>query len=270
MNHSPQSWRFLKTGAADGVFNMTADETLATLRDHTAPILRVYCWSPSTISLGYHQPINELDAARCRKDGLGIVRRPTGGRAILHAQEVTYSVVIPKSHPLYKKSSLTIYKLISGALVAGLNALGLRTVFEKRNGNDAEFSGYHRRFSCFATSAKYEIHHQSRKFVGSAQRRFENGLLQHGSILLGDEHLNLTKYISTNGSGEDETSRALLQSRTVTLESILNRKATFDEVAACLKHGFEKTFDVTLKSDELSADELQRIEQLKPKYMNLT
>lgn len=270
MSHTDQHWRFLNTGAADGIFNMTADEALATHHDQTVPILRVYCWSPFTISLGYHQSIRELNVVQCRKDGLGIVRRPTGGRAILHAQEVTYSVIIPKSHPLFDKSSLSIYKLISSALVTGLNELGMPASLEKKNGSDAEFARYNRRFSCFATSAKYEIHYQSRKCVGSAQRRFENGLLQHGSILLGDEHLNLTKYISANGTGEDETSRALLQSRTATLDSISNRNTTFDEIATCLKHGFEKTFDTTLNPDEFSADELQRIEQLKPQYMNLT
>lgn len=270
MSHPKQHWRFLKTGAADGVFNMTADETLATLRDQAAPILRVYSWRPFTISLGYHQPMAEVNVARCYQDGLGLVRRPTGGRAILHAREVTYSVIIPQSHPLYQESSLSIYKSISRALVAGLRAIGMPAVLEKSNGRDTEFARYHRRFSCFATSAKYEIHYQSRKLVGSAQRRFENGLLQHGSILLGDEHLDLTKYMSENGRAQDGDSRARLQSRTSTLESILQRTVTFDEMATCLQHGFETTFDVTLSPDEFSTAELQQIEQVKPQYINLT
>lgn len=270
MSRSQQHWRYINSGPADGVFNMTTDEALATQIDQALPILRVYSWQPFTISLGYHQSLDTLNVEQCRKDGLGIVRRPTGGRAILHAQEVTYSVIIPKSHPLYKKSSLSIYKLISGALVAGLNDLGMPAILEKKNGHDTEFSRYHKRFSCFATSAKYEIHHESKKFVGSAQRRFENGLLQHGSILVGDEHLNLTKYVSANGNGDAEKSRALLQSRTATLESILKRKTSYDELADCLKQGFEKTFDVTFITDEFSAEELQRIQQLKPKYESLT
>jgi len=270
MSRSEQHWRYIDSGAADGVFNMTADEALATQSGQPLPILRVYAWHPFTISLGYHQSLDTLDVARCHKDGLGIVRRPTGGRAILHAQEVTYSVIIPQSHPLFEKSSLSIYKLISNALVAALNDLGMPAVLEKKNGNDTEFARYNRRFSCFATSAKYEIHYESRKFVGSAQRRFENGLLQHGSILLGDEHLNLTKYVSPNGNGEQEDSRTLLQARTATLESILKRKTTYDELADCLKRGFEKTFHITCAPDEFLAGELQRIDELKPKYEKLT
>lgn len=267
--YSTEPWRFLDTGAADGAFNMAVDEGLARAGNSPLPILRVYRWQPFTISIGYLQESAEVDAQTCRRDGVGLVRRPTGGRAIFHAHEVTYSVIIPKGHGWFAKSSLLVYNEISAALALGLQSVGLPVKLEKRSQPDADFAGYRRQFACFASSARFEIHYQSRKLVGSAQRRFENALLQHGSILLGDQHLRLVDYLARHKNGELEAARQQLQNKTTTIEAILNREVSYDEIARCVKSGFETSLNINFKALPLTAAELDIINQLKSNYTDL-
>jgi lipoate-protein ligase A len=269
MNYSEQSiWRFLNTGAAAGAFNMAADEVLA--RQATVPTLRVYRWQPFTISIGYNQNIEEIDLQKVHRDGVGVVRRPTGGRAIYHAHEVTYSVVIPKNSDWFAKNSLAMYNHISSALVLGLRAAGVSVNLEKRALPDPEFMSYDQKFACFATSARYEIHYDSKKLVGSAQRRFEHALLQHGSILLGEQHLNLLDYLSTNGNGGRAHTREELARKTVCVETILNREVSYDEMVACLKTGFENYFHVQFQNDTFNSSEIHKINQLKSNYAEMS
>lgn len=266
MTNAKIFWRFIDSGALDGASNMAIDEALARFGDFTNPILRVYQWCPFTISIGYHQKLEEIDLEKCQQEGVDVVRRPTGGRAIFHAHEVTYSVIIPKKNAGYQKSTLDIYNQISTALVVGLQELGMPVILERLENHDPEFAHYKDRFACFAASAKYEIHCQGKKLVGSAQRRFENALLQHGSIILGNEHLRLLNFLSPNGNGLVNRAREQLQERTISIESILKRKVSYEEVTASLKRGFEKYFNVQLQSDQFTPQEMQGILELKPKY----
>lgn len=264
-SRNEKNWRFLDSGAADGAFNMAADEALARYCNPEMPILRVYHWQPFAISIGYHQRLAEIDSNKCRKDGVDVVRRPTGGRAIFHAHEVTYCVIIPRKSVWYQENTLAVYNQISSALVQALYQLGLSVVLERIENLSPESAQYHERFACFSASAKYEIHFEGKKLVGSAQRRFNNAILQHGSIILGDEHLRLFDYLSANGNGSARQAREQLQQRTVCLESILKRQVDYEEVAAALRLGFEEYFGVVLEPAQLSLQELQRINELKPK-----
>jgi len=259
-------WRFIISGAQDGAFNMAADETLARLSKSGPPILRIYSWHPFAISIGHHQELAEVDLDKCSSENIDVVRRPTGGRAIFHAQEVTYAVIIPKESDLHSQSTLDIYNLISSALVNGLNRLGANLVLERNDNIGGEFKTYNQKFACFASSAKYEIHYRSKKLVGSAQRRLEKALLQHGSILLGNEHLNLFDYLIQT---TDETSgnlKQLLDEKTICLQTILNREVTYNEVVSALKSGFEDFFKIDLQAAPLTTKETQLINQLKPQY----
>ena len=247
---------------------MAVDEGLTQLIDAN-PILRVYSWQPFTISIGYHQDAKEIDSAKCRRDGVGFVRRPTGGRAIFHAHEVTYSVIIPNGHRLFAKISVDVYNEISSALVLGLQMAGLPVSLEKRSQPDAEFSIYHRQFACFASSARYEIQYQSRKLVGSAQRRFANAMLQHGSILIGQHHLKLVEYLAGNENGNLQAARENLQKKTICIEEILNRKVRYDEIAACMKGAFEKHFAIAFEPVTLTNEKLEFINQRKTVYTDL-
>ncbi|MFQ5754133.1 MAG: biotin/lipoate A/B protein ligase family protein [bacterium] len=262
-------WRFIDTGAADGAFNMAVDEGLARCTNSAEPILRVYRWQPFTISIGYHQNLDELDLNKCKKDGVDVVRRPTGGRAIFHAHEVTYSIIIPKQSVWYANKTLEIYNHISSALVKGLQYIGMPVKLDRKDHYEPDFADYNQRFACFASTAKYEIQYQSKKLVGSAQRRFENALLQHGSIILGNEHLNLLNYLSTNGNGQLMKARQRLQEKTICIETILMRSVSYEEVVSNLKTGFEKYFDVNFQCRHLTSDELQKIEELKTKITEL-
>lgn len=263
------NWRFINSGPADGATNMATDEALARCYKSQQPLLRVYAWRPYTISIGYHQNEAEIDIDKCLKDDIGVVRRPTGGRAIFHAHEVTYSVIIPGENPIYKKKALEIYNLISAALVSGLNNLGATLVLQRKESMDREFNHYNRRFACFAASAKFEIQYQSKKLVGSAQRRFENALLQHGSIILGNQHIHLLNYMNSNGNGAFRQSLQQLQNKTSCLEAILDRQVSFEEVSECLKVGFERFFRARLLEIPLTPSELKTIAQLTPTYVQL-
>jgi lipoate-protein ligase A len=260
-------WRFIYSGAADGVFNMACDEAAACYFNLPGPLLRIFTWQPYTISLGFHQKMTDLNLNKCKNDGVGVVRRPTGGKAVFHAEEVTYSVIIPKTHNLFSKGTLGVYNEISTALATGLNKLNLNLSLKKIQRAGDAFSGYNEEFACFTTSARYEIQHNSRKVVGSAQRRFENALLQHGSIITGDKHLFLFDYFSGYGDSESGLHRQL-QAKTASVSWIAGEKLPDEKVMNAVRKGFEEHFGVLLKEDRFSRTELEIINQLKPKYSN--
>ncbi|RMF66677.1 MAG: lipoate--protein ligase family protein [Calditrichaeota bacterium] len=269
MNPEPQTWRFIDSGAHDGAFNMATDEVLAHRLPPNRPILRVYRWQPFTISLGYHQKRAEVDVARCVRDGIGLVRRPTGGRAILHAQEVTYSVIVPESHPLFQSGTLESYNRISAALVAGLRKLGLPAELARNQRGGPDAREYAHRFACFAASAKYEIMFRGKKLVGSAQRRFRDALLQHGSILLGPQHLRLVEYLTGSRNGGRERALDLLKSKTICVGDILAREVHYTEVVADLREGFENEFGVRLEHEPLTQQEIDLIKEVRRQYRTI-
>ncbi len=260
-----QIWRFIDSGAADGSFNMATDEVMATLAPLSQPVLRVYRWHPFTISIGYNQNFDDLDTTKCEQKGIGLVRRPTGGRAILHAHEVTYCVIIPRGHSLFGENPPELYNQISSAIVKGLKYMLPEVILERKEVSQSS-PRYNQQVACFATSAKYEIHYESKKVVGSAQRRFRNGLLQHGSIILGDEHLQILEYLSRR-NGNLQRSRNLLQANTVSMERILKRRIEYQEIVKCIKAGFENHFGILFEERSLSQNELRVIEELKLKYL---
>lgn len=262
-------WRLLETGSHDGFFNMAVDEMLARSRALQMPVLRVYAWRPHAISLGFHQSPDDLDLARCESDGVDVVRRPTGGRAIYHAHEVTYSVVIPGAHPLYGEKPLEVYNRISSALVNALLRTGVELQLARAQMPDAGFGNYQKRFACFATSAKYEVQSHGKKLVGSAQRRFESALLQHGSIILGTEHLRLLDYLRLADARKVRRARHLLASKTTCLETLLKRQVGYEEIAGVLKSGFETQFEIEFIEDTLTTGELQKVDDFKKHYLEL-
>ena len=176
------TWNFSATGENTGEFNMQFDETLVRrlLDGSGVPTVRVYRWKPWAISIGHHQNISDIDAPLCRKEGIDVVRRPTGGRAILHAEELTYSVVMPAD----RKGIHQVYNEISNALVEGLKGFGVDVSLQRSQPDFARMYKSPSSIPCFSSSARYEIEWNGRKLVGSAQRRYsgESGdvVLQHG------------------------------------------------------------------------------------------
>jgi lipoate-protein ligase A len=163
------------------------------------PTLRFYTWSPPALSLGYFQQAEDVaDIEACRRLGIEIVRRPTGGRALLHHRELTYSVAVPEGHPLIPTAVLPAYKFLSSAIINGLSLLGVEADLSAgENRGRGKAPG-----SCFDTPSAYEIQIGGKKVVGSAQLRRNGALLQHGSILL-ELSLDLYRHVLRHDCRED-------------------------------------------------------------------
>ncbi len=235
-------WRFINTEFRRGKFNMEFDEFLASrlIEGTGVPSVRVYGWNPPAISLGYNQNIDDIDMKKCENEGIDVVRRPTGGRAILHWNELTYSVVMNVEND----SVAAVYEKISRALVAGINLLGIKVELEKSQPNFQNLYREPGSVPCFSSSARSEIQFNGKKLVGSAQRRYAqtNGkevVLQHGSILLGPEHKWLIDFLAEKDLQVLSKMKETLNAHTTDLKTILNREVSFDEAAALIKAGFE-------------------------------
>lgn len=247
------AWQGILDGSNPGTYNMARDEALAReLGEGRSPVptVRLYGWQPWAISLGRHQAVADIDADRCAEKGIDIVRRPTGGRAILHAEELTYCVVMPAG----RRGILDVYNDISRALVRGLKLFGVDVALQK---SQPDFRAEYRKTAsipCFASSARYEIEWNGRKLVGSAQRRLSGTardvVLQHGSILCGPAHQQLPEFLALRDEQALEEVRSLLQSHTVDLSEITGADVDRTVLAGCLWRGFEEEWGVKLKATE--------------------
>jgi lipoyl(octanoyl) transferase len=180
---SDAAWRLLLDPPATGAWNMAVDEVLldGVGAGSAPPTLRFYTWAPPCLSLGYFQPFDVVDAAGCRRLGFDVVRRPTGGRAILHDRELTYSVALPQRLLGSDGAVLPSYHRLSLALERGLNRLGVPVVLAPESAAQA---GPDHGPVCFDRPSAHEILLDGRKLVGSAQVRRATAILQHGSILV--------------------------------------------------------------------------------------
>jgi lipoate-protein ligase A len=240
-------WKFVDTGNHPGTFNMEFDESLvhSLAEGNGISTVRVYGWKPTAISLGWNQSMDEIDISKATRDGIDIVRRPTGGRAILHSEELTYCVTMGSP----AKRVLAVYNEISQALVQGLKMLGVDVTLEK---SQPHFPSLYRSTSsaaCFSSSARYEIQIGGRKLVGSAQRRYvgKNGeeiVLQHGSLLLGPDHQRLIEYLNLQNELDRERLKLEIDKKTIDLSKALGRVVTFDECAEAVRTGFEEAWGI--------------------------
>lgn len=183
-----QTWRFIKSGAMDPAWNMAIDEAImnAVSEGKAPPTLRFYGWQPPTLSIGYFQKAaDEIDLEKVEARGIGFVRRPTGGRAVLHDQELTYSMILSESYPDMPKSVTESYRILSNGLLHGFRRLGLQADMVNL-ADEAEKAKYASAGSaaCFDSPSWYELVVEGRKVAGSAQMRQRGVILQHGSILL--------------------------------------------------------------------------------------
>lgn len=255
-----ETWRRLETGFAPGAWNMAVDEALMETvgRGESPPTLRFYGWDPPALSLGYFQDREqEVDLEGCAAQGFDCVRRPTGGRAVLHAEEVTYAVVVPEGHPRFQGSVQETYRAISKGLAAGLRRLGVPAEMAP-----AERGAGERSAACFDSPSFYELVVEGRKLVGSAQVRRHGALLQHGSILLRFDPDQLLRCLSgPSGPARERLRRALL-SRVASLEGVLGRAPGFAEVTGAVAAGFAEVFGMDLAPGGLTPAERARAEEL--------
>jgi len=244
-------WEFIDTGFNTGRFNMDYDlELVKRCRDEGISFIRFYRWKPYAISLGYNQSKfisgHKIDTDRCKEDGIDVVQRPTGGRAVLHTEELTYSVVLNSD-----KAVSEIYRYISLALINGLriidgsNELFQELSFTKETPDLLKLAKTGMYNLCFNTSIKNEINFRGKKLVGSAQRKFGDIVLQHGSVLIGGRHKNIVNYLSVDEGVKDRL-RKEIKEKTICLNEILGKEITYEEVSDVLLKGFEQTFEINL------------------------
>ena len=261
MNNSTPHWRWTPPASHKGALHMALDDVLLkTCQPDDLPLMRVYSWDPYCISLGYHQSPDSIDYHACNHDHIDVVRRPTGGRAVLHAEELTYSIILPLG--IVFASIHEAYQRINEGLVAGLRHLGIDASQEKRS---IDFRGHYQTAlsaSCFSAAAKHEITFQGRKMIGSAQRQLGNSLLQHGSLLLGDLHAALPRYLTRIPSHEERNQmEEAIRARTCTVQQALGRKVSFQEATEAIRLGMEETFGMTFTEKPLDADILKQVNE---------
>ncbi len=283
-----EQWRFIDSGHADGFSNMAIDMALAR-RFQGMPVLRVYGWKPPAISLGFHQRLNDLDLEKCRRDGIDVVYRPTGGRAVLHADEVTYAVILGPESALYHSRILPVYERISQGILAALARLQIHLHFERAPRQAKEDQPGDMSSLCFASSIQYEIGHAGKKMIGSAQRRFGETVLQHGSILIGQEHLHLVDYLAfrqekrgaelsgaivgaTAPSDQAWQSRArrFMQEKTVCLDDLSPVPLSYGVIAAALRQGFAARWGISFVDSALTGAEIETAALLREEIRNKT
>jgi lipoate-protein ligase A len=254
------TWRLLLTPAARGAWNMAVDESILEHigRGESPSTLRLYAWEPPCLSLGYAQPLADVDAARLKERGWEVVRRPTGGRAILHTDELTYSVTAPASEPRLAGSVLESYNRLAGALLAAIESLGLPV--EMKEGPNANQDVPNP--VCFEVPSAHEITVQGKKLIGSAQARRKEGVLQHGSLpLTGDLRRITQALVYPDESSRLDSARRLL-ARAATVESVLGRAVPWDEAARAFVRAFEAKLSLNFERGNLSESEHERAEEL--------
>ncbi len=223
--------------------NMRLDHerAIACMNGVTKPMLRLYSWKPWAVSLGAHQSDKDISLQSCQVRGFDLVRRPTGGRAVLHANELTYSIVVPLATPDEPTRNIyDIYRDVHILLLKALHLLGAEEATFKKT--HADLRSHYRRggvraVSCFSSSARYEIVWRERKIVGSAQKLYTPHrttpgravLLQHGSILLGAGHEQLADVAYVQDESERDGIRSALRDKAATLEEICGQKFSFTE-----------------------------------------
>jgi lipoate-protein ligase A len=243
-----RQWRLIYDCPTCGPRNMAVDEAVL-MGGFAQPTLRVYAWEPFCLSLGYGQRAADADQERLSVHGWGIVRRPTGGRAILHGNELTYSLVLPAGHSLGVGSVLDSYRRISQALVTGLEYLGARPEADQRT--DQVRGGV----VCFGTPSHYEITVQGRKLIGSAQLRREAGILQHGSLPLTGGIARICDVLHYPDEASREQSRDQIRARAIPLEAVLGSAISWQTAADAILRGFAETFKIELIRGELTQSE---------------
>jgi lipoyl(octanoyl) transferase len=205
--------------------------------DQLAPQLRFYRWIVPTVSLGYHQKPDLLDGERLEQARIPWVRRPTGGAAVLHSEELTYAVVIP--HASDAVHSNLVQEFVGKAIASGLQAVGVNATIEERG---EPLAALPNRTSCFVRTSKWEVSVGGKKLVGSAQRKLQHAILQHGSILEGDDHLRIIDFIKLSNEAMRVPLRERLREHSTSISTQLGHNVDDRVLREALAESFREQF----------------------------
>jgi len=265
------TWRLINHGAGPPDWNMAVDRALldTAVATEGIPTLRLFWWDPHALSLGANQKADDsIDWATLAADGYGVVRRPTGGRAILHADELTYSVIAPAP----SGGITAAYRWLAEGLIGGLAEAGITVDLQRQHASSEEGdrSGQQRsaletRHPCFSSAGRYELMAGGRKLVGSAQCRSRGWLMQHGSILLGSGHVSLPRYLI---GADIEKEMAQLQGATVDCATLLGYDLSAGDLAPTFAAGFARELGISLEDGRMSEEELERADRLRTDQFN--
>ncbi len=247
-------FRLIFDAPCEGATNMAYDEAVsrAVAAGAQLPTVRFYAWQPPCISLGQAQRTRSVDLAACQADGVGVVRRPTGGLAILHTDEFTYSISLPIGHPIAEGDVMTSYRRIAEAIVAALKRMGVSDANADRVAKEDKAKGP----VCFEAPSDYEVVGGGKKLVGSAQWRRVDGVLQHGSLPLRGDIARICKYLVGAPAPEEVRAHA------GTLGEVLGREVPWEEVAAAWRDAFAGVLDIDFQPGALSEPELLAAQEL--------
>jgi len=273
-------WRLLITEPMDGAMNMAMDEALmsSVAAGESLPTLRFFDWSPPCLSLGHAQDVEDVDLARLESFGYGIVRRPTGGKAILHIDEITYSVVTQQDDPRVEGGIVESYRRLSEGLMRGLELMDLlgrndhtspptpspeAGVRLRRGGEGGEAKKENP--ICFEVPSNYEITVIGKKLIGSAQARKQGMVLQHGSLPLTGDIARICDVLKFENDEAREKAKNRLRGRAITLEGALMRAIPSQTAAQALAQGFKEKLNLELVEGELTKKEMREAEEIREK-----
>lgn len=266
MKMAKETWRFIDSGNCSPSYNMALDEALLEWNSQgiIPPVIRFYGWNPATLSVGYFQKAEkEIDLDAVKEYGLGFVRRPTGGRGVLHDKELTYSVIVSEEHPEMPKTVTEAYRVISEGILQGFRELGLDAYFAvPRTEEEKQGLKNPRSAVCFDAPSWYELVVEGRKVAGSAQTRQKGVILQHGSILLdiNEEMLfNLFKYPSERVK---ERMQKNFKNKAVAVNALRETPVTLEESKHAFKKGFEMGLNISLEPYALTDEEHAYVEKI--------
>lgn len=226
-----REWRLIESGYLDAYTNMAIDEAIFTVREKLGlpPTLRFYGWKPAAISIGYFQKIEDLSLQRYKRQRLTIVRRFTGGGAILHRNEITYALACPTHEFPIFRDIIETQQLVHEAIILGLQNLGINAELKRKEIKRPD------PYFCFVNPSKNDVVEDGRKIVGSAQRRRNKAFFQHGSILMDN------KITPESSKGEKDSGKII--------DSLIL--------------GFEKRLGIELVRSQLTKEEVTLSQELK-------
>ncbi|QSS99418.1 lipoate--protein ligase family protein [Pontibacillus sp. ALD_SL1] len=256
-----EKWCYVDSGYASPAYNMALDEAL--LKWHSKgeipPVIRFYGWEPAAVSVGYFQKIDgKIDLESVKAHGFEIVRRPTGGRAVLHDNELTYSVIVSENHTSMPPTVTEAYRVISEGLLKGFRNLGVEAEFSIPEGKIKQTGSA----VCFDEPSWYELIVEGRKVAGSAQTRQKGVILQHGSIPIAMDDVTLFDMFIYPNERVKERARKAFGGKAVAINEVADCDVPMEEVKSAFKAGFEQGLDVELIPYTLTDEQREEVEEL--------
>ncbi|CAM3024878.1 biotin/lipoate A/B protein ligase family protein [Sporolactobacillus spathodeae] len=254
-------WYFIDSGVHTPSYNMALDEYLMEQgrRIGQAPVLRFYGWNPPGLSIGYFQKTkSRINQDALEKRGIAMVRRLTGGQAVLHHDELTYSIIISEHDPAMPHSVIGAYRVLSQGLLEGFHNLGLKAELaipdQKKAADHSPV--------CFEEASWYELVVAGKKAAGSAQTRHQGMILQHGSIPLHTDSDELFACFQYPSAAIQQRAKRAFSDKAIAIDQAAGRKPSIDEVKQAFYHGFETGLGITFHSLQLSEADECAVEQL--------